>query len=484
MLDRYGVKHALQNKEFSEKAKSTWKAKYGVTKLSDINSEQKKQTNLARYNAEYPLQSTAVQAKVIETNKLIHGYTRPFKSKAVQEKAGQTIFEKYGVKSVLETPDNRKKAASAILEKYGVSSTFALTEVKKKSKDSILEKYGVEHISHRHLNPQLLAEFKDDKKFSEVYNLKTRVSEVMEYFGISRSAVHHRAKDLNLAVKHTAVSEAEQEIANFLKQYTVVEQSNRLVIAPKEIDIWLPEFNLGIEYNGIYHHSSKFKVHRNYHIDKTVAVEAAGGQLIHIFSDEWLDNREIVESRLLNKIGKSRNILYARKCKIVEVSSADAATFLARSHIQGNCFSSKNYALSYNDKIVALMTFGTARFTKLAKWELLRFCTAPYTTVVGGASKLLKHFRKSHPGTIVSYADRRWSNGNLYRVLGFEFAHYSGPGYSYVKNGCRYSRNKFQKHKLSEQLEIYDKRLSETQNMEINGFYKLYDCGNSVWYLN
>lgn len=103
-------------------------------------------------------------------------------------------------------------------------------------------------------------------------------------------------------------------------------------------------------------------------------------------------------------------------------------------------------------------------------------------TVVGGASKLLAHFEKEqHPQSLVTYADRRWSDGDLYRKLGFVLAHKTKPSYFYVKNACRYSRIKFQKHKLKDLLEDYNEDLSEVQNMKNNGYTRIFDCGNYVF---
>mgnify|MGYP000079248993 CR=1 FL=1 len=46
---------------------------------------------------------------------------------------------------------------------------------------------------------------------------------------------------------------------------------------------------------------------------------------------------------------------------------------------------------------------------------------------------VLKHFIKTYqPKEIISYADRRWSTGNLYDVLGFKFSHNSNPNYFYI----------------------------------------------------
>lgn len=107
--------------------------------------------------------------------------------------------------------------------------------------------------------------------------------------------------------------------------------------------------------------------------------------------------------------------IYARKCDCREITFEESKKFLEGCHIQGNCCSKFHYGLYNNDELVSVMTFGESRFKK-GEFELLRFANKLYTNVVGGASKLLKHFLREHSGVkeIVSYADRRWSKGNLY----------------------------------------------------------------------
>ena len=128
------------------------------------------------------------------------------------------------------------------------------------------------------------------------------------------------------------------------------------------------------------------------------------------------------------------------------------------------------------------MTFGKCRFDKRHEWEMLRFCSKLNTRVVGGAGKLLRHFEKNLcPKSLVTYADRRWSQGRLYNALGFDFVENSPPGYFYVKGCRRYSRVKFQKHKLNDQLESFDPSKTEVQNMKDNGYFRVFDCGNMVF---
>ena len=129
------------------------------------------------------------------------------------------------------------------------------------------------------------------------------------------------------------------------------------------------------------------------------------------------------------------------------------------------------------------MTFGKPRFNKFYEWELLRYVTIGSFSIVGGAGKLLNYFRNHFCGSIISYADKRWSNGNLYKTLGFAEINESEPSYYYCKGDVRYSRVKFQKHKLKDILPIFDENLSEKENMERNGYMRVWDCGNKVFVL-
>jgi predicted nucleic acid-binding Zn ribbon protein len=281
------------------------------------------------------------------------------------------------------------------------------------------------------------------------------------------------------------MSKAETEIAEYLKsKYSGwIELSDRSILGGKELDIVLPDLGIAIEYNGVYWHSHEHKAPQ-YHLDKTKEVEDFGYQLIHIFDYEWLSKKPIVQSRLNSIIGKTTKI-YAKHTKVAEIPFP--AEFLNQNHIQGAGVATKyNYGLYYENKLVAVMTFGTPRFNNTYDYELIRYCSKLDTTVVGGASKLLKFFRKlMNNCSIVSYSDKRWSKGNLYKQLGFHLSHTSTPNYRYYKYKTSYSRYQCQKHLLEKLVpEYYKKELSETEIMNSAGFSKVYDCGNDVWVLS
>ena len=279
------------------------------------------------------------------------------------------------------------------------------------------------------------------------------------------------------------ISKQEQDYADYLIELLGdknVEQSNRTILNGKELDIYLPEHKMAIEYNGLYWHSSSDKEDdakkRKQHLEKTELCAKQGIELLHINEG---DNVDLWKQVIKNKLGLNKRI-YARKTSIRTISNKESNNFLEHNHLQGKCASSINYGLYYENKLLSVMTFSKARYSD-ADWELIRFCTKGGYTVVGGASKLLKMFRTHHEGVIISYANKRWSNGNLYEKLGFTFLHDSAPCYWYIKDNKLWHRSKFMKHKLKKELPDFDPKLSEVENMYLNGYRRIWDCGNKVY---
>jgi hypothetical protein len=277
----------------------------------------------------------------------------------------------------------------------------------------------------------------------------------------------------------------EGEIKEFLIGLGLeVETNNKTILKGKELDIFISSHKLAIEYNGLYWHSEKYRSN-DYHLNKTELCEEKGIQLIHIFEDEWLHKTDIVKSRIRNILGFNNIRIYARKCEVREVNTKDKTKFLNKNHIQGAVGSKVNLGLYYNGELVGLMTFGGLRGSLGSKdnknsWELLRFCNRLNTNVVGGASKLLNYFNKVYePREVISYADRRWSMGNMYEKLGFEFIHNSKPNYWYIDRLNRLHRYNFRKDVLIK--EGFDKNKSEHEIMLERSMYRIYDCGNKKY---
>ena len=144
---------------------------------------------------------------------------------------------------------------------------------------------------------------------------------------------------------------------------------------------------------------------------------------------------------------------------------------------------SVNVGLYHNDKLVSLLTFGKSRYNKKYDWEILRYVNRLGISITGGFAKMLKCFLNNYSGSIVTYSDRRWFDGSVYESNGFLKIGTSEPGYYYVKRGTRFNRLNFQKHKLQDKLETFDPSLTEWENMQLNGWDRIWDCGNSCFKL-
>jgi hypothetical protein len=280
-------------------------------------------------------------------------------------------------------------------------------------------------------------------------------------------------------------STPEKEIKDFLEQYSILAKNDWSVLEGKELDLYLPEYNLAIEFDGIYWHSEKQGKSKKYHLEKTQECLKQNIQLLHIFENEWSDvnKREIWKSIILGKLGKHSRV-FARKTILKTVSKIEEKAFLEENHLQGSVGSQIAIGLYLEEELQCLMSFGKNRISSDVEWELLRFSSKKGVSVVGGASKLFKYFLNNFTGGIVSYSDRRYSLGNMYSKLGFTFSHFSEPNYFYFKHPLTLeSRQKYQKHKLPKLLENFDSSLTEVENMKANGYNRIFDCGNSVWKL-
>ena len=417
------------------------------------------------------------------------------KEKDIKKKMSNTNLKKYGVTNIFKDSEYIQLKTK---EKLGVINPNKLNSVIEKRKKTNLKRYGVTntlllHNSRKNNQNSKLISFNKKYKGLNVINdsgdyVKIKCNKCNCEYDIDRSLLFYRFKNkINPCTLCNPVSELksikEKEIIDFLKSLELnIIEGDRNILNGKEIDIFLPDFNIGIEFNGLHWHCEKY-VDKDYHINKTNICESNGVQLIHIFEDEWVNNKDIVKSRLKNLFNLTDKKIYGRKCIIKEVNTKDKTKFLVDNHIQGKVGSKINLGLYYNDELVSIMTFGNGRIVMNGvknEWELLRFCNKINHSVVGGASKLFKHFIKTHnPNDIISYADRRWSQGKLYQQLGFNKTHNSTPNYFYVINNEREHRFKYRKNLLIKRG--FDENKTEREIMNDRKIYRIYDCGNIVY---
>lgn len=284
-------------------------------------------------------------------------------------------------------------------------------------------------------------------------------------------------------------SKGESELADFLSEYTRVERRNKKLLAGKEIDIWLPEHEIGVEFHGLYWHTQD-RV-SNLHRIKWELAQKAGIRLIQIFSDEWETKQDIVKARLIAIMGRSKTY-NARQLDIRKVSMRDIRPMLERTHIQGAGVSSVNYALFEGESVIAVATFGKSRSGSMTRtgnadeWEVVRY--ASIGRVRGGFSKLFKQFIKDvSPKKVVSYCDLRYGDGKLYAATGFTLDAITEPDYWWVTKNkkARLPRYVTQKHKMalsSHPLHrYYDADKTETSICKEAGLEKILGVGNQRW---
>lgn len=284
-------------------------------------------------------------------------------------------------------------------------------------------------------------------------------------------------------------SNMEESIAAFLEQFATVERRNRTIIAPKEIDIWLPEFHIGVEFHGLFWHTTDRvgKIHK----EKWQLAQNADIRLVQIFEDEWLNKQDIVKARLLAFIGKSEK-RDARKLDLKAVQWKDAKAFLKNKHIQGSGPVGTSYGLYEGEELVAIATFGRSRSgamtgaKKDGEYEVLRYASTG--SVRGGFTRLFSAFRKDFsPEKVISYCDLRYGTGGLYKSAGFELDSVTEPDYWWVPAGKveRVSRYAVQKHKIAKTdhplHSYFAQNKTEKQICEEAGWEKIHGVGSQKW---
>jgi hypothetical protein len=357
-----------------------------------------------------------------------------------------------------------------------------------------LKEYGLDNLfdaRQRNLNANRILQSKEE--LSALYSSGLKVEEVAEQLNTTKGTVSRWMQVHGIETRSSnsyerkikKISKEENEIYNWLKTIynKEIQQSNRSVLNGKELDLYLPEDNLAIEYNGLYSHLYRPWEEKeclikgsSYHLQKTIECSKNGIQLLQFYSDEWKFKKEIVQNIIKSKLGLNKR-LYARKCIVNEIDVSLKNSFLNQNHIQREDKSKIKLGLFYENKLVCVMTFCNSRFNRNYQWELSRFACLGGITVVGGFSKMLKNFIDSYGGSIVSYADRRISNGDVYKKNGFNLIHVNGPSYFYVDKNCleRHNRMKFQKKLIG----AYD--CSEYEKAREMGFEKIWDCGSLTY---
>jgi len=452
---------------------------------SQIVKEKLKQTNLERYGVENYSQTKEFSNFISANN--------PMKSQIVKEKLKQTNLERYGVENPLQNSAIAKKVSKTNKEKY--------QEYHRQCKQTNLERYGVENPLS---DPEIHKKTVETQRYNNYYNRILKFPDIEPLFTLDEyhgsDEYHWKCKKCNhkfsfiIEDGHIPIcrqchpfeknpySKGEKELVGWLKTMKIhIDENNRNLLDGKELDIYIPDKNIAIEFNGIYWHSELQGKDRNYHLNKTQQCRAQGIELIHLTDREWYHKQEIVKSILKSKLGLITNRIYARKCQVKEIDSKTKNKFLEGNHLQGQDRTKVKLGLFYENELVSVMTFGKPRFANQNyQYEIHRFANKLNCSIVGAAGKLFKYFINQYsPKTIISYSENNWFTGNVYEKLGMRRLEMTPPNTYYFKgNSELFHRMSFQKHLLKDKLEKFDSNLTAWENLQINGYNRIWDCGN------
>ena len=485
-LIHYGVKNQNQSEDVREKTRKTNIKKYGTeyTFQAESVKEKIKQSNIEKYGKEFASQSDEIKNKVKQTNIERYGGNAPLCSEEIKDKVKQTCLERYGVENPNQCGEVREKIVKTNIERYGVENPSQSDDIKSKKVETSLRNYGVEHpLKSEHIKNKVMNTVRERygvENLSQSEELKKKINETcQEKYGVSWPCQIDYVRNTSRGKNSLPNTEFEMLLTSYNIEY-----DREFSVEDREYDFKIE--NTLIEIDPFATHNtlwSPFKkncgsVNRDYHYNKSRLAERYGYRVIHVF--DWDDRVKVVNSLL------EREVIYARKTEVREVSKDDCGKFLQKHHYQGSCRGQKvRLGLYNNNKLVSLMTFGRPRYNSKYTWELLRYCSS--CNVVGGAEKLFKYFVDNYDGSIISYCDRSKFTGTVYERLGFTLllegkpmCHWYNP-----KNKKHYTDNLIRQRGVDQILGTsYGKGTDNTELMIREGYVSIYDCGQDSYVYN
>ena len=246
------------------------------------------------------------------------------------DKFKQTMKERYGD----ENYSNREKCKQTCLEKYGVTCNLALNSAENSKRvwnnnyDKIITKIKETNLLHR--GTEFPGQSKDvvqkivDKKLKHVSEIEkeyncTQQRKLIKLYGqgwlnidLEKIVIDGRKfianENIPIIKEYYAtqkfVSNEEKDLLRYIKEIYKgeVKENTTNVLANNhggryELDIYLPNEHIAFEFNGIYWHSDKFK-DKFYHQRKTLLCYAQGIQVVHIYENDWNDNKEQIKQQI------------------------------------------------------------------------------------------------------------------------------------------------------------------------------------------
>jgi predicted RNA-binding Zn-ribbon protein involved in translation (DUF1610 family) len=439
--------HGTETWNNSQKAKQTCLTKYGVSNALNLRKdgyavtpemvEKRKQTRLERYgDANY--NNTK---KRIETNIQKYNGPAPACSEEVRNKQKKTLFERYGHNLPGPLASKQKFINQRKLESLELDLIWL-------DEDKFMGKYDNGPIYYHFKCNKCGQEFLDD---------------------------FHSGKPIcrNCNPKLTGISHQEKDLLTFIKSIYKDEilENRRTVIAPYELDIYLPKLKIGFEYNGDYWHGYRassttgFKEYMRSLEQKRLLCMEKGIRLITISECDYVDRPEVIH-RFIKDTILPRKRVFARKCEIREIDLDTAKKFCEYYHVNGFRGGQFKYGLYHEDELLIVAIFGKHK----EDYECVRLCYKTGYDIIGGWAKIQKHFGKR----FLHYVNLKYFSGE----------NKTGCGYRFRIHKAILDRKALQKNTgLYRHCKNIDPNLSDFQNCLLNGGIAIFDLGNDIrWY--
>lgn len=459
MVERYGVDNASRIPNISRKP-----IDYSA------RLEKARMTSLERYGG-WPMQNSGVKEKAIASNIRKYGAAHRLCNAEQYTLHLETMMEKHGVQYAMQ--DSKLKEKNMISKFRNVIDTSECNTYED-AKRRYLESIGVYLTdvpfavgtpATRMMPATVARMFAGQKEFN------------WQVIKNSYSDYHGMARKLGVRAADTSGSVAQLELLAFVQSMAECQTNVRNIIPPLELDIYIPDHKLAIEFNGLYWHDYFRTGDKFYHMRKTELCRRNGIQLLHIWEDDWMFNRPIVESIIRERLGINQEI-DAEVCKVEKVGDRTARKFYTENHLHGYRYGAYHYSLVYDGDTVMMASFSFHEDV----CELVRIATKCGITVNGGMAKLLTHMKTTHNSSkFITHVCLDTSNGSEYMCAGFVAKGKPIAAFWDVnkKTGVRTYPNKM---KNKDVLEFNQKSDKNSQKKDKNYLtechFRLYNAGN------
>lgn len=161
--------------------------------------------------------------------------------------------------------------------------------------------------------------------------------------------------------RNEVASKPEKEVTSFIKKhykYPIKLNDRKMLGNGKELDIYLPDKNIAIEFDGLYWHSDARGKDSSYHNDKSIILSELGLNLIHIFEHQWLFKKDIVKNLLLRNLNPTKfKKIKSEDCALVEIDTVQALDFIETNTLAYNLFATKYLGIFNNKNLVGVLAF-------------------------------------------------------------------------------------------------------------------------------